>query len=161
RREVNALVGRINGAFGTPNWVPVHYMFRGLPERRVIALYRAADVMLVTPIRDGMNLVAKEYVAARTDLKGALVLSEYAGASAELVEAITTNPYDVDRMAEAYYAALTMPAEEQRERMKALRERVMSHDVQRWVDGFLQALADGNSPRELAINGNGSARAES
>jgi len=161
RREVNALVGRINGAFGTPTWVPLHYMFRKLPERRVIALYRAADVMLVTPIRDGMNLVAKEYVAARSDLKGVLVLSEYAGAAAELVEAVTMNPYDIDRAAEAYYTALTMPETEQRERMRALRVRVMSQDVQRWVESFVQALAAQTSPTEVAVNGNGSARAES
>jgi trehalose 6-phosphate synthase/phosphatase len=161
RREVNALVGRINGAFGTPSWVPVHYMFRGLPERRVLALYRAADVMLVTPIRDGMNLVAKEYVAARTDLRGVLVLSEYAGAAAELVEAVTMNPYDIDRAAEAYYTALTMPEAEQRQRMGRLRERVMGHDVQRWVGDFLQALGDQSQPTKLAVAGNGSAaRAE-
>ena len=161
RREVNALVGRINGAFGTPSWVPLHYMFRKLPERRVIALYRAADVMLVTPIRDGMNLVAKEYVAARTDLRGVLVLSEYAGAAAELVEAVTMNPYDIDRAADAYYTALTMPPEEQRSRMRALRVRVMSQDVHRWVENFLRTLADQTRPPELGMNGNGSARAES
>jgi trehalose 6-phosphate synthase/phosphatase len=161
RREVNALVGRINGAFATPTWVPLHYMFRKLPERRVIALYRAADVMLVTPIRDGMNLVAKEYIAARSDLKGVLVLSEYAGAAAELVEAVTMNPYDIDRAAAAYYTALTMPEAEQRERMRALRVRVMSQDVHRWVEGFLQALAEQTRPAEAAVNGNGSARAES
>ena len=161
RREVNALVGRINGAFGTPSWVPVHYMFRSLPERRVLALYRAADVMLVTPIRDGMNLVAKEYVAARTDLRGVLVLSEYAGAAAELVEAVTMNPYDIDRAAEAYYTALTMPEAEQAVRMRRLRERVMGHDVQRWVEEFLQALGDQSQPTKLAMSGNGSAaRAE-
>jgi trehalose 6-phosphate synthase/phosphatase len=161
RREVNALVGRINGAFGTPSWVPVHYMFRALPERRVLALYRAADVMLVTPIRDGMNLVAKEYVAARTDLRGVLVLSEYAGAAAELVEAVTMNPYDIDRAAEAYYTALTMPEAEQRERMRRLRERVMGHDVQRWVEDFLHALGDQTEPTRLAVSGNGAAaRAE-
>ena len=160
RREVNALVGRINGSFGTPTWVPVHYMFRSLSERRVLALYRAADVMLVTPIRDGMNLVAKEYVAARTDLRGVLVLSEYAGASAELVEAVITNPYDVDRAAEAYYAALTMPEAEQQQRMRALRARVMTHDVHRWVEDYLHGLGAQTAPPELAASGNGSARAE-
>ena len=142
RSEVDGLVGRINGAFATPTWMPVHYMFRGLPERGVLALYRAADVMLVTPIRDGMNLVAKEYVAARADLKGVLVLSEYAGAAAELVEAISTNPYDIDQSADAYYRALVMPEVEQRERMRALRMRVMSHDAERWAQGFLRALAE-------------------
>ncbi|HEV8612024.1 MAG TPA: bifunctional alpha,alpha-trehalose-phosphate synthase (UDP-forming)/trehalose-phosphatase [Gemmatimonadales bacterium] len=160
RREVNALVGRINGAFATPSWVPVHYMFRGLPERRVLALYRAADVMLVTPIRDGMNLVAKEYVAARTDLRGVLVLSEYAGAAAELVEAITTNPFEIERTAEAYYTALMLPEQEQRERMRSLRNRVMTHDVQRWVESFLKALAEQTPRLHTVVSGNGSARAE-
>ncbi len=140
RREVNAIVGRINGVFSTPSWVPLHYMFRSLPEREVVALYRAADVMLVTPVRDGMNLVAKEYVASRTDERGVLVLSEYAGASAELVEAVNTNPYDIDSAAEAYYAALTMPPAEQRRRMQALRARVMKNDVHRWGETFLRAL---------------------
>jgi trehalose 6-phosphate synthase/phosphatase len=146
RREVNGIVGRINGAFATPAWVPLHYMYRGLPERDVVALYRAADVMLVTPIRDGMNLVAKEYVAARTDLRGVLVLSEYAGASAELVEAVSANPYDVDGAAEAYYAALTMPVAEQERRMRGLRSRVMGHDVYRWGETFLRVLAELPAP---------------
>jgi trehalose 6-phosphate synthase/phosphatase len=147
RRQLNALVGRINGAFATPRWVPVHYMARALPERRIIALYRAADVMLVTPIRDGMNLVAKEYVAARTDERGVLVLSEYAGASAELVEAVITNPYEVDRAAETYYEALMMPLAEQRRRMRALRTRVATQNVHGWADGFLQTLSEYRSPR--------------
>ena len=141
RREVNAIVGRINGAFATPTWVPLHYMFRSLPERDVVTLYRAADVMLVTPIRDGMNLVAKEYVAARTDQRGVLVLSEYAGASADLVEALSVNPHDVDATAEAFYAALTMPAPEQERRMNGLRSRVMSGTVHQWVERFLRTLA--------------------
>lgn len=153
RREVNAIVGRINGAFATPSWVPLHYMFRSLPEREVVALYRAADVMLVTPVRDGMNLVAKEYVAARTDQRGVLVLSEYAGASAELVEAIRTNPYDIDGAAAAYYAALTMPAAEQERRMRALRERVLNNDVHRWGDAFLRALAEGPAPGPPGLRG--------
>ena len=147
RRQLNALVGRINGAFATPRWVPVHYMARALPERRIIALYRAADVMLVTPIRDGMNLVAKEYVAARTDERGVLVLSEYAGASAELVEAVITNPYEIDRAAETYYEALMMPLAEQRRRMRALRTRVATQNVHGWADGFLQTLSEYHSPR--------------
>ena len=152
RREVDALVGRINGNYCTPSWVPVHYMFRSLPEQRVAALYRAADVLLVTPVRDGMNLVAKEYVAARSDLRGVLVLSEYAGASAELVEAVSTNPCDVDRSAEAYYQALTMPPEEQERRMRGLHRRVMSNDVDRWAEDFLRALAE-SGPAEAPRRG--------
>jgi len=151
-REVNALVGRINGAFATPSWVPVHYMVRSVPERELVALYRAADVMLVTPIRDGMNLVAKEYVASRTDERGVLVLSEYAGASAELVEAVSVNPYDIDASAEAYYEALMMPGPEQERRMRGLRSRVMKNDVFRWGEQFLRTLEElpAPSPRPAA-----------
>src|SRR5258708_39606410 len=121
-------------------------MPRSLPERRVLALYRAADVMLVTPIRDGMNLVAKEYVAARTDERGVLVLGEYAGAFAALVEAVPTKPYEIDRAAEDYYTALTMPPAEQERRMRALRIRVATQNVHRWADGFLQSLAAYDHP---------------
>ena len=117
RALVEGLVGRINGDFGTPRWVPVHYIYRGLSEPELVALYRAADVMLVTPLRDGMNLVAKEFVASRTDGDGVLVLSEFAGASWELPEAIQVNPYDVEGTAESYYRALTMEPEERRTRL--------------------------------------------
>ena len=126
-------MGRINGAFGTPRWVPVHYIFRGLSEPELVALYRAADVMLVTPLRDGMNLVAKEFVASRTDGDGVLVLSEFAGAAWELPEALQVNPYDVDGPPEVYYRALTMPREERRSRLAPLRTRVHTFDVHRWV----------------------------
>ena len=141
RHELDALVGRINGAFCTPRWTPVHYLYRSVPEAQLLALYRAARVMLVTPVRDGMNLVAKEFVACRADDDGVLVLSEFVGAAAELTDALRVNPYDVDGTAEAYYRALTMPAEERRTRMHALRERVRSYDVHAWADSFLAALA--------------------
>jgi trehalose 6-phosphate synthase/phosphatase len=152
RKELDSVVGRINGAFATPRWVPVHYMYRSLPVSRVAALYRAADVMLVTPIRDGMNLVAKEYIATRVDEDGVLVLSEFAGAAAELAEALFVNPYEVDRAAEVYYRALTLGAEERRARMRALRARVLTYDIHRWADSFLSALeaaapAPGEAPR--------------
>ena len=140
RALVDGLVGRINGAFGTPRWVPVHYIYRGLSETELVALYRAADVMLVTPLRDGMNLVAKEFVASRTDGDGALVLSEFAGASWELPEAIQVNPYDVEATAESYYRALTMPEEERRSRLAPLRARVENYDVHRWAATFLEQL---------------------
>jgi trehalose 6-phosphate synthase/phosphatase len=141
RSLVDGMVGRINGDFATPNWVPVHYIFRGLSERELVALYRAADVMLVTPLRDGMNLVAKEFVASRTDGDGVLVLSEFAGASWELPEAIQVNPYDVEGTAEGYYRALTMGAEERRTRLEPLRARVQTYDVHRWAATFLEQLA--------------------
>ncbi len=153
RHQVDALVGRINGRFGSPRWAPVHYVYRGLSERHVAALYRAADVLLVTPIRDGMNLVAKEFVAARTDEDGVLVLSEFAGAAAELAEAVHVNPYDIERSAAAYHRALSMPELERRARMRALRTRVLSYDVYWWSRTFLQALErSGLRPDHHAID---------
>ena len=140
RALVEGLVGRINGDFGTPRWVPVHYIFRSLSEQELVALYRAADVMLVTPLRDGMNLVAKEFVASRIDGDGVLILSEFAGASWELPEAIQVNPYDVDGMAESAYRALTMDREERRSRLAPLRTRVETYDVHRWAATFLEQL---------------------
>ncbi|MDF3052308.1 MAG: trehalose 6-phosphatase / trehalose 6-phosphate synthase, partial [Geminicoccaceae bacterium] len=120
--------------------MPVHYIYRALSEPELVALYRAADVMLVTPLRDGMNLVAKEFVASRTDGDGVLVLSEFAGASWELPEAIQVNPYDVDGMAESTYRALTMDPEERRARLAPLRLRVETYDVHRWAATFLEQL---------------------
>jgi len=140
RRQVDALVGRINGKFGTAQWTPVRYLYRGFSQEELLSVYRRADVMLVTPVRDGMNLVAKEFVASRMDGEGVLVLSEFTGAAAELVEAIIINPYDIGSAAEAYYRALTMPARERRARMLALRGRVRSNPVSRWADDFLSAL---------------------
>ncbi len=142
RAQVDTLIGRIHGQFATASWVPVHYLYRGLPMDEVVALYRAADVMLVTPIRDGMNLVAKEFVACRTDEDGVLVLSEMAGAASELAEAVHVNPYDVPGSAEAYHRALTMPEDERHTRMRALRTRVFTYDVQRWAQAYLQRLSD-------------------
>jgi trehalose 6-phosphate synthase/phosphatase len=140
RNEVNALVGRINGDLGTPTWTPVHYLHRSVPLHTLVALYRAADAMLVTPVRDGMNLVAKEFVASRVDDDGVLLLSEFAGAADELVDALIVNPYDVEGVAAAMHRALTMPAEERGRRMRALRAQVAAHDVHRWADAFLSAL---------------------
>jgi trehalose 6-phosphate synthase/phosphatase len=140
RNEVEAAVGRINGRFGTPAWTPIQYLHRSVSESVLLALYRAADAMLVTPVRDGMNLVAKEFCAARTDGDGALILSEFAGAADELTEALLVNPYDVRRVADAIHRALTMEGSERRRRMTRLRERVLSHDVHAWAGEFLAAL---------------------
>ena len=140
KNNVDALVGRINGHFGTPRWSPVHYVYRNLSEQDVVALYRAADTLLVTPIRDGMNLVAKEFVAARSDCSGVLVLSEFAGAAAELAEALHVNPYDITRSAQAYFRALSMPDAERRARMTTLRHRVFTYDVHRWAQTFVASL---------------------
>jgi len=140
RRRVDAMIGRINGRFGSPGWTPVQYMYRSFTQAELVALYRSADVMLVTPVRDGMNLVAKEFVASRVDGDGVLVLSEFAGAAAELAEAVQVNPFDVEDSARAYFTALTMPRHERRSRMRALRERVQACGVGRWASTFLDAL---------------------
>lgn len=140
RRRVDEIVGRMNGAFATPSWTPVHYLYRSLSDKHVAALYRAADVMLVTPIRDGMNLVAKEFVASRSREDGVLILSEFAGAAAEMGEALQINPYNTQHVADAMHQALTMPAAEQKTRMRAMRQRVFANDVHKWADGFIDAL---------------------
>jgi len=140
REQVDELVGRINGLYGSVHNVPVHYLYRSFNEKQLAALYRAADVMLVTPIRDGMNLVAKEFCAARPDEDGVLVLSEFAGAADELGDALMVNPYDVEGMADALEAALEMPQEERRSRMRTLRSRVKEYDVHWWVSSFLDTL---------------------
>jgi trehalose 6-phosphate synthase/phosphatase len=163
RALVDGLVGRINGAFGTARWVPVHYIFRGLSQPDLVALYRAADVMLVTPLRDGMNLVAKEFVASRTDGDGVLVLSEFAGAAWELPEAIQVNPYDADGAAEGFYRALTMEPEERKARLGPLRARVETFDVHRWVASFLEQLEGVVRPMTrpgVAVAGTAAVRAE-
>jgi trehalose 6-phosphate synthase/phosphatase len=146
RREVDETIGRINGAFATADWVPIHYLYRSLPQKSVAGLYRSADIMLVTPLRDGMNLVAKEFVASRTDGDGVLILSEFAGAASDMGEAVIVNPYDIDGMAAAIHQALEMPEAERRLRMAPLRARVIEHDVHHWVDDFLASLE--RKPRE-------------
>jgi trehalose 6-phosphate synthase/phosphatase len=140
RRDVSSLVGQINGEFGTPTWTPIQYIHRSIPGDVLVALYRAADVMLVTPLRDGMNLVAKEFPASRIDDDGVLVLSEFAGAADELTDAVLVNPYDVDATAEAIHRALTMDATERTHRMQRLRRTVEENDVHRWAGRFLEDL---------------------
>ena len=140
RKEVELLTSRINGRYATASWTPIQYMYRSIDDEELYSLYRAAEVMLVTPLRDGMNLVSKEFVAARSDEGGVLVLSEFAGAADELAEALIVNPYDVDGVAAAVHQALTMDGTERRRRMRALRDRVMQHDVHAWADRFLAAL---------------------
>ncbi|WP_447925866.1 alpha,alpha-trehalose-phosphate synthase (UDP-forming) [Georgenia muralis] len=141
RDEVEVTVGRINGDFGTLGRAAVHYLHHSYPMEEMAALYRAADVMLVTSLRDGMNLVAKEYVAARSDLGGALVLSEFTGAADELAQALLINPHDIDGTKATVMRAIGMDAREGRRRMRSLRRRVLEHDVQRWADDFLGYLA--------------------
>lgn len=140
RRKVEGLVGGVNGRFGTSTWTPIQYLGRGLSADALAAHYRAADVMLVTPLRDGMNLVAKEFCATRTDEDGVLVLSELAGAAEELSAALLVNPYDVEGMAATYARALRMPPRERTLRMQALRHAVRRSDIHLWAESFLEAL---------------------
>ena len=146
REEVEGTVGRINGQHGQVGYAPVHYLHQSYPREEMAALYLAADVMLVTPLRDGMNLVAKEYVACRNDENGTLVLSEFTGAADELAGAFGVNPHDIEGMKNAIVraATATSPAEARR-RMRAMRRRVREHDVARWAASFLDTL-NGTGP---------------
>jgi len=140
RRDIEEMVGGINGEFGEVGRIAVQYMHRSLPPERLASYFAAADVMLVTPLRDGMNLVAKEYVASRIEDSGALVLSEFTGAAKELSDALLVNPHDVDGLQAAIERALSMPEEEARQRMRSMREVVRANDVHRWAGSFLEAL---------------------
>jgi trehalose 6-phosphate synthase len=141
REDIERQVGHINGEHAEVGHSIVHYLHRPIPREDLIAFFVAADVMLVTPLRDGMNLVAKEYVACRSDLGGALVLSEFTGAAAELRQAYLANPHHLEGVKDAIEAALTQSPEEGRRRMRALRRQVLAHDVDRWARSFLDALA--------------------
>lgn len=140
RDEIELTVGRINGDHDTMGHTAIRYLHQAYPRDEMVALFRAADVMLVTALRDGMNLVAKEYVATRTDNRGVLVLSEFAGAADELPSAIRINPHDIHGMKEAIMRAIEMPPAEQGRRMRALRKKVVENDVASWSRSFLEAL---------------------
>lgn len=140
RDEIELAVGRINGDYGTVGFTAIRYLHHSYPREEMVALYLAADVMLVTALRDGMNLVAKEYVASRVDGDGVLVLSEFAGASDELTQSIRVNPHDIQGLKDAVMTAVQMPIEERRRRMRALRRRVRDNDVSAWSRRFLADL---------------------
>ena len=141
RDEIELTVGRINGDHDTVGRSAIRYLHHSYPREEMVALYLAADVMLVTALRDGMNLVAKEYVASRIDGGGTLVLSEFAGAADELTQAIKVNPHDIDGLKDAIMSVIELPEGERRKRMKALRRRVSEYDVARWSQRFLDDLA--------------------
>ncbi|MGV9857948.1 alpha,alpha-trehalose-phosphate synthase (UDP-forming) [Gordonia sp. NPDC003425] len=151
RAGIEQLVGNINGQYGDVGQPVVQYLHRPVPRDDLIAFFVAADVMLVTPLRDGMNLVAKEYVACRADLGGALVLSEFTGAAAELRSGYLANPYDLDGVKDAIVAAVEQPPAEGRRRMRALRRQVLTHDVEKWAKSFLDTLG---STHETAVSAN-------
>ena len=141
RDEIEMTVGRINGDYDTTTHTAIRYLHQSYPREEMVALFLAADVMLVTALRDGMNLVAKEYVASRVDNRGVLVLSEFAGAADEMGSALLINPHDIDGLKDTIVRALEMPAGEQGRRMRALRKRVRDHDVEDWSREFLEALS--------------------
>ena len=149
RDEVELTVGRINGEHAPIGRPAVSYQHHSFNRRDMTALFMAADVVLVTALRDGMNLVAKEYVASRPDLHGVLVLSEFAGAADELRAAVLVNPHDIDELKSAILRSLAMPAEEQEEAMRSLRHQVMEHDVQTWAHNFLQQLEESGTPEQV------------
>ncbi|MBA3550470.1 MAG: bifunctional alpha,alpha-trehalose-phosphate synthase (UDP-forming)/trehalose-phosphatase, partial [Nannocystis sp.] len=145
RARVEQTIGAINGRWSTLGGAAIHYLYRSYSQEQLISLYRAASVMLVTPLRDGMNLVAKEFAGARTDGDGVLVLSEFAGAAEEMPEALQVNPFDIDGMATAIEQALDMPETERRARMAGLHARVAQFDVHRWAEKFLAELQEPQS----------------
>jgi trehalose-6-phosphate synthase len=147
RDEVEVTVARINGDHGELGSPPIHYLHQTYPTDEMAALYLAADVMLVTSLRDGMNLVAKEYVACREDETGALVLSEFTGAADELSGAFLVNPHDIEGMKDAILRAATVVPAEARRRMRSMRRRVREFDVNRWAAAFLDSLKQASGLR--------------
>ncbi|WP_118976339.1 bifunctional alpha,alpha-trehalose-phosphate synthase (UDP-forming)/trehalose-phosphatase [Taibaiella koreensis] len=151
KEEVNQLVSDINTRYGGFDWEPIRYWYRSLDPEMLSGLYAAADVALVTPLRDGMNLVSKEYIASKTESPGVLVLSELAGAAQELTQALIINPHNEQELADAIFEGLIMPVREQLRRLGAMQRSLSRHTVQRWAAGFLDAL-DRNKTEQHAFN---------
>jgi trehalose 6-phosphate synthase/phosphatase len=145
KKETDELVGRINGKFATVNWTPIWYYYRAMNFDDLIDLYMNSDIAMITPLRDGMNLVAKEFVSTRVNLDGVLILSEMAGASIELFDSILVNPFDLDQMSESILKALEMPAHEQKRRMLTMQKRLSRYTVQRWAKDFIDSLSKKSS----------------
>ena len=161
--EIEQLVSRINGEFGSPAWVPVHYIHRHLERPELLALYRSADIALITPLKDGMNLVSKEFCASRVDDTGVLVLSEFAGAADQLGNgALLVNPYNLEQVSRALYQGFCMGPEERKRRMRRMRRKIQKEDVFSWCDSFCADIqvesvfeAGGTGkPTDVAIAGN-------
>ena len=151
KKDVDELVGKINGKYASINWTPIWYFYRSLPLESVIELYGASEVALITPVRDGMNLVAKEYVASKIDRKGVLILSEMAGAAKEMNEAIIINPNNIREIADAIKTALEMPEEEQVQRNKHLQKRLKRYDVNKWANNFVDSLLLARKNRKISF----------
>ena len=148
RRELEGLTGYINGRHAAPDWTPVRYVNRNIPHDVLAGFYRSASIGLVTPLRDGMNLVAKEYVAAQDpEDPGVLVLSRFAGAASELGSALQVNPYDLDGVADAIAQAATMSLEERKARWRAMMDTLEAHDIDAWRRSYLTALMQAGTPK--------------
>ena len=148
KKETDELVGRINGKYATVNWTPIWYYYRAMSFDDLIDLYMTSDIAMITPVRDGMNLVAKEFIASRVSGDGVLILSEMAGASKELFEAILINPFDKNAMADALLKAITMPVEEQKQRNVGMQKRLSRYTVDYWAKDFMKALQSKNEIKE-------------
>jgi trehalose 6-phosphate synthase/phosphatase len=140
KRQVDELVGEINGKYGSIGWTPIWYLYRSLPFDSLVALYNLADIALITPLRDGMNLIAKEYITSKTDRRGVLIISETAGAAKELGEAIVVNVSNSEDIVQALEEALTMSKKEQIERNRVMQKRLQRYNVERWADEFIDRL---------------------
>jgi trehalose 6-phosphate synthase/phosphatase len=141
KEQLEQMTGRINARFGDAGWIPIHYIFRSLDNTQLIAHYRTSEIAFITPLRDGMNLVAKEYCACSVENNGVLILSEFAGAADQLGEkALLVNPYDIEKTADTIYQAFTMPLEERQQRMRWLRNQIQRNDVHQWLRYFMRAL---------------------
>ena len=151
KRQTDEVVGRINGKFASVNWTPVWYYYRSMEFENLIDLYVSSDVAMITPLRDGMNLVAKEYLATRINNDGVLILSELAGSSKELPQALLVNPFDIEQLSEFIKIALEMPLKEQKERNILLRKRIRRYDINKWSSSFMKALND-SSNKEYSLS---------
>ena len=148
KKQTDELVGRINGKFATVNWTPIWYYYRSMDFHDLIDLYMLSDIAMISPLRDGMNLVAKEYVSTRINNDGVLILSEMAGASKELYEALLVNPFDLDSMANSLYKALNMPLKEQEKRNLSMQKRIKTYNVKFWAQEFINSLENKPNPKE-------------
>ncbi len=148
KQDIDEAVGRINGMFSEDGWVPIHYFYRGYPMEELVAYYKAADFALVNPLRDGMNLVAKEYCAARPDESGALILSEMTGAAYQLTESYLVNPYDHPQVVQTIYNVLNESPRERQRRMKSLREGIARDNIEAWLLQYVGAFLDALGQRD-------------
>ncbi len=140
KNEIEQLIGEVNGKYTDVGWVPIHYIFRSLSQTELLAYYRTCEIALITPLKDGMNLVAKEFCACSLEENSVLILSEFAGAASQMYKhALIVNPYDIENIADAIHQAYTMPYEEREKRMKLLRKSIHKNDIFLWVNNFLKA----------------------